>query len=207
MSKFPALTEAIINKTLVEVAPPSPAYPEMRFRSLTAFSYPSTMNLELDKAGLPRYLTYLRTDNLDSVQDAGNNLFVPATRLTDKQESYDAVDKRRTDAITWIREAFDADDELRDGIDLSLDQANELLALLGGDAMTHTKEFEFSFTISYNVSGTIVAVNEDAARQYVDALAENMDDPDYIEPSLDEDGEEWSFIGVEYSDTEAIEIW
>ena len=206
MSKFPVLTEAIANSALA-LGAPSDAYPEMCIRSIGAFGYSSQINLELDRNGLLRWATYLRTDNLDSVRDAEDNLFVPASRYMDATAAHDSVNKRRLDGIAFIRELFDADGKLRDRVDLSLEEANRLLSILGGEDMTHTREFDFSFTVSYVVSGSITATDEEAARQYIEALTETLTDPDYQEPSLDEPDEEWGFISVDYNDTEELEIW
>jgi hypothetical protein len=208
VSKFPALSNAITNNTLVLTEGRAASNPEIRVRALGAFDLAdSAVTAEMNDSPLTRWDTFVRTDTNEESRDTTLDVFVPVSKYMTMATTQSLTNKRRLDGIAFVRELFDADSELRAGVDLSLDQANQLLALLGGEDMTHTKEFEFSFTVSHTVYGSIVAVDEVYARNYVEQLAENIYDPDYSAPSLDEDDEEWGFIRIDYNDTEGIDVW
>lgn len=131
----------------------------------------------------------------------GAGVYVDAMTDWRKSEGYlDAAD-------SWIR-AFVAESELTDDEDpvlINLSQVNALLAAIGRDPIVTTKEYTFTATITYEISGSVFCKDEETARDHIDELIWNMDDPVVNEPILNE-GEEWWSVSAEYSDHDITDV-
>jgi hypothetical protein len=111
---------------------------------------------------------------------------------------------------SWIRTFADESGLIHEGEDsstpITLGQLNEMLATMGCEKISSIREYTFSATITYEVSGSVFAKDDDTAREHIEELMMEMGVPDINEPQLDGDGEEWWNVGVDYTDHEITDV-
>jgi hypothetical protein len=166
---------------------------------------------EKKSQGVPDYLWMgVNTGNTTPSNVVGAGMYTEALNesQTAWQERREFINKIEA-AERWLRQ-FVTNNSISEeySAHISLSDINALLVVLGRPVIKPVQEFSFSFNVDYLVEGTILAPDEDAARRYVEELRENIDTPDYNEPSLDGDDEEWGDIDInpsyDYSD---VDVW
>lgn len=149
---------------------------------------------------------YLSTYTTDPQGATADNMFVRLVEYKHRHRLAVLHRKQIDEAVLWMDEHMrddHGDQPYREQVTFTLAEINDLLARLGAEPLTQKKTYRFAATVSYTVEGEVTVSSESEAEDAVNALIEDMSDPEYTEPGIKG---EWEWVEVSYSETDDIDI-